>query len=211
MPADRPNNPESSCAYCRAFSVGTPTAEELVCGCETDCGAARCDSHTGQQSTRFTTTSAQTPTEVESYDPHGPQLRDAEQDRVGRWNPHPAAVRHARALLAAEPEADLAVIPMFQPGKVRGWWVSGQRVHTVHGVVLLSQNTFRPTGRIPSHSWVRDLAATIAADRLRAYAAEHPEIRAEDGGIGTVAWATVRRDTDHTPVFEDIALDEEDR
>lgn len=137
-------------------------------------------------------------------DPYGPPLPDTDQDRVRRWNPHPVAVRHARALLAAEPAADLAVIPMFQPGKVRDWWTSGQPVHTVLGVVFLSQNTFTPNGLIPGHSWARNTASLVAAESLRAYATEHPEIRAEDGGIGTVAWATVRRDSDHTPVFEDF-------
>jgi hypothetical protein len=141
-------------------------------------------------------------------DPYGPPSSDPEQDRVRRWNPHPTAVRHARALLDAEPEADLAVIPLFQPGKTRNWWTCGQPVHTVFGVVLLSQNTFTPTGLIPGHSWARDAASRIASERLRAYAAEHPETRTEDGGIGTVAWATVRRDSTHTAVFEDMLTPE---
>lgn len=140
-------------------------------------------------------------------DPYGPPLPDPEQDRLRRWNPHPVAVRHAHVLLAAEPEADLAVIPMFQPGKTYGWWTSGQEVHTVFGVVLLSQNTSTPTGQIPSHIWARDTAATIATERLRSYITDNPGMRAKDGGPGTVAWATVHRDGADTPVFEDPAPD----
>jgi hypothetical protein len=37
-----PSNPASACAYCRAFSVGTPSAEGLVCECGAPCGAGRC-------------------------------------------------------------------------------------------------------------------------------------------------------------------------
>lgn len=142
-------------------------------------------------------------------DPYGPPLGDPEQDRVRRLNPHPQAVLHGRALLAVEPQADFAVIPMFLPGKKYGWWCSGQPVHTVFGVVLLSQNTFDPKGVIPGHSWARDTAAAIAAGRLRAFAVEHPDVRSESGGIGTVAYAVVRPNEPHTAVFEDILTPEE--
>lgn len=41
-PPTGPSDPDSSCAYCRAYSVGTPLADELVCVCDTPCAAARC-------------------------------------------------------------------------------------------------------------------------------------------------------------------------
>lgn len=127
-------------------------------------------------------------------DPYGPPLADPDQDRQRRWLPHPQAVRHAQALLNAEPRADLALIPMYLPGKTEGFWASGQPVHTVAGVVLLSQNTFRPTGFVPGHSWARDMAARIAALELHAWAAAHPTVGNRTGQIGTVGWATVHRD-----------------
>lgn len=206
MPANpRPNNPDSACRYCRVHSVGTPAADELVCVCEVFCGAGRCSHHPNNLVEPPTRPAATTD---QHDDPYGPPLTDPHDDRVKRWRPHPRAEQHARALLRADGEADCAVIPMFQPGKIEGIWGSGQAVHTVFGVVLLSVNTFEPTGKIPSHSWARNTAAAIAAARLRTYATAHPDVRDEHGGIGTVGWATVDRRSLHVPVHEDGSPDE---
>lgn len=151
------------------------------------------------------------PTETTTTDltPHGPPSPDPEQDRLRRLHPHPQAVVHARAMLAAEPQADYAIIPMFLPGARRGWWNSGQPVHTVIGVVVISREKSNPTDLVPDHSWARDTAAAIAAARLRTYATEHPDIRAENGDIGVVAWAIVRAGDPHAAVFEDVLRPEE--
>jgi hypothetical protein len=37
-----PSDPDSPCSYCRAYSVGTPASDGLVCDCETPCAATRC-------------------------------------------------------------------------------------------------------------------------------------------------------------------------
>lgn len=213
MPTDRvtarPNKPDSPCAYCRECAVGTPAADELVCGCETDCGVPRCGNGARVLARpTIQTTKEQVPSRDITH-PFGLPLTDNEQDRIRRWNPHPQAVHLARTLLAAAPDADMAVLPMYQPGKTYGFWRSGQPVHTVHGVVLLARNSFDTTGQIPEYPWARDMAARIAADRLLSYAAEHPEIRNSGGGTGTVAWATVHADGPRAGVFEDIIAPEE--
>lgn len=41
-PGRAASDPASACAYCRAFSVGQPATEDLVCECEQPCGAGRC-------------------------------------------------------------------------------------------------------------------------------------------------------------------------
>jgi hypothetical protein len=63
--------------------------------------------------------------------------KDPAEDLRLRWLPTDRSVRHARALLAAEPTADVAVVPMFQPGKQYGIWTVGQLVSTVPGVVFI--------------------------------------------------------------------------
>lgn len=74
------------------------------------------------------------------------------EDLRRRWMPAQRAVRHGRALLAAEPDADLAVVPLYQPGKQYGIWLFGQPVQTVEGVVfpLWSTAPSRPPDYPPS-------------------------------------------------------------
>lgn len=44
-PADPATPDVSGCAFCRAFTVGSPQTEHLVCECEEWCGDARCSHH----------------------------------------------------------------------------------------------------------------------------------------------------------------------
>jgi hypothetical protein len=110
-----------------------------------------------------------------------------------RWLPAPSAIRHAVAMLKAEPRADYAVIPMVQPGKEHSWWTVGQQVETVMGVVFIGANSFEVEegAEVPSLAWARNAAAEIARTALA-------------GRTGTVAWATVDRDGQAT-VFEDFS------
>jgi hypothetical protein len=117
--------------------------------------------------------------------------QDPGEDMRLRWLPTRRAVKHARALLAAEPEADVALIPMYQPGKQYGIWLTGQIVTTVPGVVFVAANSFHTAGSLPTLSWARNKACDIARERLRV-----------DGQVGTVAYAVVRPDT--VAVFEDF-------
>ena len=113
-----------------------------------------------------------------------------EQDMRERWLPSDAAVRHAKALLAAEPAADLACIPMTQPGKTRGIWLTGQQVQTVPGAVFIGVNSFDgTTPGVPSFGWARNMAVHVARLAL-------------GGKDGTVAYAAVERDG-YVAVFED--------
>jgi hypothetical protein len=123
--------------------------------------------------------------------PAPPSAGTAEQDMLARWLPSADAQAHARALLEAEPRADMAVIPMVQPGKVAGVWTTGQEVETVPGVIFLGRNSFEEwRGQVvPSLAWAR----TAALELARAYLADLP---------GTVAYVTVGRDG-HVAVFED--------
>jgi hypothetical protein len=125
------------------------------------------------------------------YGPKGAAL-SPEEDMRARWQPSEAAVRHARALLDAEPRADLAAIPMIQPGKAHGWWTAGQEVRTVAGAVFIGVNRFdvEDGAEVPSYSWARNAASDVARAAL-------------GGQPGTVAWATVHRDG-HAAVFEDF-------
>jgi len=84
-----------------------------------------------------------------------------EQDKLDRWQPADTAIAHAKALLAAEPNADLAVIPMVQPGKNRGIWVLGQEVVTVPGVVILA-NADGGRGGVTGYPHARKFAELIA-------------------------------------------------
>jgi hypothetical protein len=111
------------------------------------------------------------------------------EDMFARWQPTDRAIRHARALLAAEPAASHALVPMYQPGKRRGWWEAGQLVKTVPGVVLLSVDSVESVPGVPRHGVAREMACQIAREALRA-----------DGRGGTVAYAVV--DADRADVFE---------
>lgn len=122
--------------------------------------------------------------------PHRRSHEEIDEDRLTRLQPDPAAVRHARALLDAEPNADVAYIPMCLPGKQQGIWTYGQTVQTVPGVVVLGARDGQADGMTPPSRWARDMASRIAALHL-------------DGRPGVAAWAVLRRGSDHTPVFED--------
>lgn len=123
----------------------------------------------------------------------GVELTPGEDLRL-RWLPTSRSVRHARALLAAEPAADVALIPIYQPGKQYGIWLTGQLVSTVPGVVFVAVNSFKPAAGVPSVSWARHAACVLAREQLR-----------DHGRSGTVAYAVVR--TDSVAVFEDFGHD----
>ncbi|GAB3459153.1 hypothetical protein [Actinophytocola sediminis] len=116
--------------------------------------------------------------------------KDPAEDLTVRWWPTARSVRHARALLAAEPAADLAVVPMYQPDKQYGIWFVGQPVFTVPGVVFIAVNSFEPADGVPSLSWARNAASDIARCWLRI-----------DGRVGTVAYAVI--EPDNVAVFEE--------
>lgn len=171
----------SSCARCSLARVGAPSvkdltgAEDLTCVCEWACGASGCLAPSPAAASGLGTR----------------RDMDLLWADMRRWVPAETAVAHAKALLGAEPRAELAYIPMCLPGKTRGVWDHGQEVITVIGVVLISVYSFRPAGEIPSASWARATAAAIARRAL--------DVRGEQG---VSAYATVRRDG-HVAVFED--------
>lgn len=114
---------------------------------------------------------------------------DAEMDMRLRMLPTETSIRHAKALLDAEPLADVAVIPMYFPGKRRGWWEISQEVRTVPGVVFVAVNSFEASEHVPSASWARDTASNMAKEAMQVE--------------GTTGWAYVWRDG-HVSVTEDI-------
>lgn len=116
----------------------------------------------------------------------------AYDDMRARWLPSDAARELAKAALKAVPGDDiLAVVPMVQPGKTRGQWVTGQEVYTVPGVVLIGANTYNddmvPEG-VAGLSWATMRAEEIAAAELH-------------GRPGTTAYAIIDRDGEAS-VFE---------
>jgi hypothetical protein len=115
---------------------------------------------------------------------------DLEQDRVTRWQPDPRAVAQARAILATYGGStnELAVIPMYQPGKERGIWEMGQQVVTVRGAIFTGNHHESGNGLL-SYAWAREAAAQVAEAQL-------------GDAAGTAAYAVVRADSEHTPVFE---------
>jgi hypothetical protein len=112
-------------------------------------------------------------------------------DMTQRWWPTDTAVKQAKAALDAQPDADLAAIPMVQPGKTRGYWKVGQAVETVEGQVFLGVNADNGRGAVPSWSEARNSAAEAASE-------------ARGDRPGTVAYAVVARDDDQVAVFEDV-------
>ncbi len=116
-----------------------------------------------------------------------------DQDLRKRWRPTDAAMRHAAALLDAEPLADVAIIPMYQPGKTRGVWTIGQEVRTVAGVVFLARDSYTEShDTVPLVAWARETACNLAKAQL-------------NSEPGTVAYAVVFRDNpDNASIFEDI-------
>lgn len=113
-------------------------------------------------------------------------------DLAARWLPTDEAVRQARAALDTEPRADLAAIPMVQPGKTRGVWTVGQAVETVKGLVFLGVDGSHDESRGPVQSW--SAARDAASGAAQAARGDRP---------GTVAYAVVSRDG-RVAVFEDV-------
>lgn len=118
-----------------------------------------------------------------------PTITPAEDMRT-RWLPSSESMKLARAVLAVDPSASYAVIPMYQPDKRRGVWTVGQAVVTVPGVLLLVRDD--------------DPLSSIRARMLADAASRDAATRA---GItqGTAAHATVFPDG-VTAVFEDWRL-----
>jgi hypothetical protein len=119
------------------------------------------------------------------------------EDRRLRWVPSATALDIATRALESQPDADMAVVPMYQPGKIYGIWQVGQRVETVEAGfedVLLAVNSHTPSGAIPSLITVRDTAFQRASEALR----EH--------GKGTTSYAVVSRDGS-CAVFEEVLSD----
>lgn len=119
---------------------------------------------------------------------------DPAEDLQRRWRPSATAVAAAMAALEATAEADVAVIPMYQPGKVYDIWEIGQRVETVEleqPDVLLAVNSHNPEGTVPGVSAMKDRAFELAKQALAA-----------EGG-GTTAYAVLRRNG-RCSVFEEI-------
>lgn len=128
-----------------------------------------------------------------------PELADMRE----RWLPTDAAIRHAQALLAAEPNADLALVPLLQPGKNRSVWTIGQEVLTLPGVVILASND-DGRGDILGYHTARRYCEIIAGEYQVTVWKERRD--ASDGLVspGTTAHAVVTRDG-NASVFEDYS------
>lgn len=116
------------------------------------------------------------------------------EDLRRRWRPSPNAVDAAVRALQNTPDADLAIVPMYQPGKAFGFWTVGQQVETVDAGpddVLLAVSGHEPRNNLPAFRTAQD----VAFERASAKLAEH--------GRGTTAYAVVRRDATWA-VFEEI-------
>jgi hypothetical protein len=112
--------------------------------------------------------------------PEGYEPTEAERDMHARLTPDPdVQARAVRAL--AGTTGKLAVIPMALPGKTRGFWTTGQPVHTLPAFWLTAEQTL--------HTYTD--AADLAARGWLNHAGED----------GTTAYALVTPD-DHAAVFE---------
>lgn len=120
------------------------------------------------------------------------------EDRRERWRPTERAVRHARVLLAAEPAAEFALVPMYQPGKQFDVWLMAQVVVTVPGAVFLATGSHVPVLGVPSFGWAREAACETARAALAVHGGR--------GGHGTVAYAVISA-TAAPVVHEDYGID----
>lgn len=127
--------------------------------------------------------------------------RTALQDMEERWLPTPESIDQAVALLNATPAADLALIPMIQPGKDRSVWSLSQEVYTVPGVIVLAANRDEapPFSPVSTYSQARGYVGIVARRALE----EVLRGREPEDGKGTTAYAVVER-TGHAAVFEDF-------
>lgn len=107
-------------------------------------------------------------------------------DQRRRFAPSKTAVSEAVAALADHPDADAAVVPLYMPGKSYGAWTVGQPVEVVEltgSDVLVGAESHDPTGALPPLRDMITRAFELAAARL-----------ADHAGVGTTAYAIVRRD-----------------
>lgn len=126
-----------------------------------------------------------------------------EADLRARWLPADTAIAHALALLAAEPNADLALIPMIQPGKTRGIWTTGQDVRTLPGVVILATNSDTGKGAVLGYNAARHYCHVVAGQYQVATWKERRDRTDELVSPGTTAHAVITRDG-NAAVFEDF-------
>lgn len=123
-------------------------------------------------------------------------MTDLMEDLRRTWRPSDTALTAAVHALEARPDADVAVVPLYQPGKRYGQWTLGQRVCSVEAEpdqVLLAMKGRVEDGDVPGLHIVRDTAFDLAMAALRGHG----------DGKGTTAYAIVRRDRTFT-VFEEI-------
>lgn len=124
---------------------------------------------------------------------------DQWDDLRRRFGPTKTAVAAAHAALMNHADADVAVVPLYMPGKSYAAWTTGQQVETVElsgDDVLVGADSRRPSGSIPAGEVpaVRDMIVR-AFELASAALAEH--------GPGTTGYAIVRPDGTVT-VFEEI-------
>jgi hypothetical protein len=130
-------------------------------------------------------------------------LADPAADLRARWLPTPFAIAHATALLDAEPSADIAIIPMIQPGKTRGIWTTGQEVRTIAGVVFIAANDDTGNDRVNGYQWAREACRQLAGQALADSWKAHSDADRPRHAPGTTAHAVVTRDG-NASVFEDF-------
>ena len=130
-------------------------------------------------------------------------LSDPAADLHARWLPSDTAIAHAVALLAAEPNADVALIPMIQPGKIRGIWTTGQDVRTLPGVVILATNDDIGKAGVPGFTYARHYCHVIAGEYQAAVWKARRDATDVLVSPGTTAHAVVTRDG-NASVFEDF-------
>lgn len=129
----------------------------------------------------------------------GDRALTAHAETLDDWLPDPRVTDLARYVLDVNGgDRDmLAVIPIYMPGKERGWWPhDGQQVVTLP-TVLIGMNSFDapPDGPFPDLHTAQSQASRLA---YRAMAL------AVDAG-GTAGYAVVSRESGwHVPVWEEI-------
>jgi hypothetical protein len=101
--------PVVGCAYCRAFTVGSPQTEHLVCECEEWCGDARCSHHPEQVAAeaRFLAERAPTDSPAGVDGAHGVAHRPG--DDLPGTSPAPDANGHEASPVRGGEEEDPAV------------------------------------------------------------------------------------------------------
>jgi hypothetical protein len=121
-----------------------------------------------------------------------------EKDMRERYLPTPEAIKVARTMLLATPEANVALVPMFCPGKQRGIWTMGQPVETVPGIVVLAKDHDLTRGEIDRGEYRTVAGYGQALTYVGVAATMHA-----DGIEGVIAHAVIER-SGHAAVFEDF-------